>query len=95
MAREGSHPEPWEYVRVAMVLVIVEALELVVFYLDVLGRTALPLLLMLTVVQFALVALWYMHLKFDSRYFSWLFVCGMILAAAIFIAAWATLDILL
>lgn len=94
-ARERAHPQPLEYVQVAIALVVVEVLEVVVYYLDVLGGAALPILMGLTIVQFALVAMWYMHLKFDSRFFSWLFVLGMILAAAVFIAAWSTLDILL
>jgi hypothetical protein len=45
-----------------------------------------PTLLTLSAVKFALVAMFYMHLKFDSRIFSWLFVVPMILAAAVILA---------
>ena len=83
--REAVHPGPWEYVRVAMGLAVVETLEVVVFYSDMLGRAALPILVALTVIQFSLVAMWYMHLKFDSRLLSTLFVGGIVLALALFL----------
>jgi hypothetical protein len=34
--------------------------------------------------KFALVALWFMHLKFDSRLFRRLFVAGLLIALAVF-----------
>ena len=45
-----------------------------------------PTLLTLSTVKFALVAMFYMHLKFDSRLFSWLFVVPMIVIATIVLA---------
>ena len=86
----GGHPGPAEYVMVAVALGVVEALELVVYYLDVLGDAALPIMLLLTVIQFALVAMWFMHLKFDSRLFSGFFVGGMLLAGAVFVVVLVT-----
>ena len=89
---ERAHPGPAQYVGVAGVMGVVEVLELVVYYLDLLGDSALAWLLILTVVQFGAIAMWYMHLRFDSRTFSTLFVGGLILAAAIFIVVLATLG---
>jgi|SRR3990172_5822338 len=89
---ETSHPGPMEYVMVAAALFVLEALELVAYYADFLGAAALPIFLLLTVIQFAMVAMWYMHLKFDSRTFWQLFVGGMILAGAIFVVVLATLG---
>jgi len=43
-------------------------------------------LLVLSALKFTLVAMFYMHLKFDHRLFSWLFVVPMILMALIVIA---------
>jgi len=87
-----GHPDPAEYVRVALGLVVLELLELVVFYFDALGDSALAFLLLLTVLQFALVAMWFMHLRFDSRLFSMLFVGGLILVAALFMIVLASLG---
>ncbi|OGO51255.1 MAG: hypothetical protein A2148_09440 [Chloroflexi bacterium RBG_16_68_14] len=87
-----GHPGPASYVRVAVGLGIVEALELVVYYAAGEGEAGLALLLLLTVVQFALVALWFMHLRFDSRVFSTVFVGGLVLAGALFVVVLATLG---
>jgi len=43
-------------------------------------------LLTLSALKFALVVMFYMHLKFDHRLFSWLFVVPMALAAAVILA---------
>ncbi len=45
-----------------------------------------PKLLTLSAVKFGLVAMFYMHLKFDHRLFSWLFVVPMIIAAFVILA---------
>ena len=46
-------------------------------------------LIILMVVKFALVVLWFMHLKFDSRLYLRLFVAGLVLALAVFSVAFA------
>ncbi len=45
---------------------------------------------MLAVVKFALVVLWFMHLKFESRLFMRLFVTGLVLALTLFAVVLAT-----
>jgi hypothetical protein len=40
---------------------------------------------MLSIAKFAMVVLWFMHLKFDANVFSVLFVSGMALTFAVFI----------
>jgi len=67
----------------------VEVLEIIVYYAGVLGDSSLSFLLLLTVVQFALIAMWFMHLRFDSRLFSGLLVGGLTLALALFIVVLA------
>lgn len=75
---ESHHASPgWlQYVLIAVVLAVVTLIELWAANLTA-YRT--PILLALTVLKASLVALWYMHLKFDSRLYSVLF------AGAIFI----------
>ena len=86
---EGAHPGASGYVRVAMTMAAVEVLEIIVYYAGVLGDSSLSFLLLLTVVQFALIAMWFMHLRFDSRLFSGLLVGGLTLALALFIVVLA------
>jgi cytochrome c oxidase subunit 4 len=81
-----GHPGAKEYIAIAMVLTVLTAIEVAVFYIPSMRPMLVPTLLTLSAVKFALVAMFYMHLKFDSRIFSWLFVMPMILAALVILA---------
>ncbi len=78
------HPGPRQYVAVAIILAIVTAIEVAIYYITVLGDLLVPLLLGFSFMKFALVVLWFMHLKFDSRLFRRLFVAGLLIALAVF-----------
>ena len=84
----GEHPHPGakEYLAIAVVLTVVTAIEVAVFYIPSMKPVLVPTLLVLSAFKFALVAMFYMHLKFDHRLFSWLFVVPMALAALVIIA---------
>jgi cytochrome c oxidase subunit 4 len=79
-----SHPGPRQYVGVAIVLAVVTAIEVAIYYITALESFLVPFLLALSFIKFALVALWFMHLRFDSKLFRRLFVTGIILALAVF-----------
>ena len=87
-AREAEeldhHPQPRQYVKIAIFLAIVTALEVAIYYVDCVGGCLVPLLLAFAGVKFMLVALWFMHLRFDSRIFRRFFVTGIILALTVF-----------
>ena len=85
-ATGGDHPTPKMYVMVAMTLSAITAIEVAVFYVTWLGRGIIPVLAILSVVKFALVAMFYMHLKYDARLFSTFFVGGLALAFAVVLA---------
>ena len=69
------------YVKIAIFLAIVTAIEVVFSYTqDQLGALFLPGLLLLMAIKFFMVLLYFMHLKFDSKLFSLMFYIGMILA---------------
>ena len=92
--RQGAHPTPWTYFKVAFTLAALTGLEVGVFYLDALEPMFLPIFLILSVAKFALVVLFYMHLKFDSRLFSTLFVGGLLLAIAVGVTLMALFQVL-
>ena len=77
---EEHHPSPMTYFTVAMILSVITAIEVVVFYFTWLGKGIIPILAILSGAKFALVAMFYMHLKYDSKLFSWMFVGGFVLA---------------
>lgn len=80
------HPGPAEYVRIAVILAVVTMVEVAIYYIEGLRAVLVPSLLVLSALKFALVALWFMHLKFDSRLFSAFFTVPLAGAAAVLIA---------
>jgi cytochrome c oxidase subunit IV len=88
--RAVAHPTPGDYVRIGVGLALVTLLEVGLYYIPGLPNAVLMgSLIILMVVKFALVMLWFMHLKFDSRLYLRLFVAGLLLALAVFSVAFA------
>ena len=76
-----GHPTAGQYFRIAVILCAITAVEIGIFYLEFIGHWMIPILFTLSACKFALVAMYYMHLKFDL--FTYLFVGGFILAACV------------
>ena len=92
--REGAHPTAATYIKVALTLAALTAIEFGVFYLEMPNLVLITVFLLLSLVKFALVILFYMHLKFDSRLFSGVFIGGLVLAIAVSIALMAIFQVL-
>lgn len=58
-------------------------MEVAAVYVSALGGVLIPILLVLSATKFAIVAMYFMHLKFDSKLFSALFVGGILLTSGI------------
>ncbi len=93
---EPAHPTPGTYAKIGLVLFVLTALEVGLYELTYgehagsLGQSLapffIPLLLALSAVKFALVAMYYMHLKGDSKLFSGVFVFPLIIATVVILA---------
>jgi cytochrome c oxidase subunit IV len=81
-----EHPGTMTYVVVGIALAILTALEVAVIYIPALDSVVVPILLALTSAKFALVVMFYMHLKMDNRIFTWVFVAPGILAVFLVVA---------
>jgi cytochrome c oxidase subunit IV len=93
-AEDAGHPEPRQYVVVAVVLAVVTAMEVALFYVDFLpSAVVVASLLVLMALKFALVVLWFMHLRFDSAIYKRLFVAGLALALSVFIIVLVTFGV--
>ena len=90
-AHEG-HPSPSQYIMVGLILGVVTAVEVAVYYVDALEGALLGILMVLSAMKFILVALWFMHLRFDNRLFSIFFAGGVVLAVLLFIIVLSTLG---
>jgi cytochrome c oxidase subunit IV len=89
-----AHPSPFQYVLIGVVLVVVTALEVGLYYLedDLADGLIVVLLLVLALMKFVLVASWYMHLKTDKRIFRRFFVIGIVGSIALYVIVLATLH---
>ncbi len=92
-ARQGAaaevhtgHPTPRTYFIVAMILSSITAVEVAIFYATWLGHGIIPVLAILSTVKFAMVVMFYMHLRYDARLFTSLFVGGLALAFSVVFA---------
>ncbi len=81
-AEEHGHPGAAEYIRIALILAAITAVEVGVYYIEGLRPIIGPILVTLSAAKFSLVVMFYMHLKFDHRLFSGMFLFG--LATAVF-----------
>jgi cytochrome c oxidase subunit IV len=86
---EHAHPGPAEYVKIAIILAVITAAEVAIYYFDLNKLTLVAGLLVMSAAKFALVAAFFMHLKFDNKLFSTFFVGGMVMAIAAFVAVLA------
>ena len=84
------HPSPRQYVNIGILLAVITALEVAIYYVPALEDLLVPFLIAFALVKFVLVASWFMHLRFDSRLFRRLFVSGIILAMVVFAVALVT-----
>jgi cytochrome c oxidase subunit 4 len=81
----GSHPTDSQYILIALILSALTAIEVAISYIKSLGDAAAPLLLILAATKFAMVAAFFMHLKFDNRVLRRLFLTGIILAIIVYV----------
>ena len=87
-----AHPSDAFYIKVALGLALVTAIEVVLYY-KTLGAANNYALLFLSAIKFVAVVAFFMHLKFDNRVLRRLFVTGFILACFVYVAYMLTLGV--
>jgi cytochrome c oxidase subunit 4 len=83
---EQAHATTATYLRIAAILVMITLIEVGIFYVPTFQAVLVPVLLVLSTVKFALVVMFYMHLKFDNRFFAFLFGGPLLLALAVVVS---------
>ena len=93
---EHSHPGPGLYVKIGVILFVLTALEVATYEIGynhahagfgaLLNPVVIPVLLVLSAAKFALVAMFYMHLKQDSKVFTSVFVFPLLIASVVIVA---------
>ena len=80
-----SHPSDLKYIKVAIILGILTALEVATYFWESAEASTLAIVLVpLMVVKFAIVAGYFMHLKFDSPLFTRMFGAGLAFAVVVY-----------
>jgi cytochrome c oxidase subunit 4 len=81
----GSHPDVKQYVMIAVVLVIVTALEIATSYVNTHHTNWIIIALgAMAIVKFVLVTGWYMHMKSDHPLFRRFFIVGIVGACVVY-----------
>jgi cytochrome c oxidase subunit 4 len=88
---EHAHPGELTYIKVAVTLAIITAIEVAIWYIDWLHENNLlvPALLVLSAIKFVAVVGFFMHLRFDARLFTYIFASGLAVALSIILALMA------
>jgi cytochrome c oxidase subunit 4 len=87
MGEVHEHPTWTQYKWVAIILTVITGLEVWVYYTPLQNSPIfVPLLLIMSAVKFAIVVLFYMHLRYDHKLFKALFTGPLIIAMSTLIA---------
>lgn len=88
-----AHPTAATYVKIAVILFVLTALEVGAYEVSHRDLALTPLvkpilyeiLIVLSAIKFALVGMFYMHLKTDSKLLSWVFCFSLAIAAVVIV----------
>ena len=76
----GDHPTTGFYWMIGIILAVLTFVEVAVYYIAAFEPVEVPLLVVLSTAKVILVMMYFMHLKFDSRVFTWVLMAGVVLA---------------
>ena len=82
-AHEGGHLDARGYIKVALFLAVITIVEVAVYYIEAFHGVLPWILVVLSAVKFATVVGFFMHLKFDSKLFTFLFLGGLLIAGSV------------
>ena len=87
-----EHASVATYLKVALVLTALTGIEVGAIYIRALTPILIPTLLVLSLAKFSLVVLFFMHLRYDTRTLSFIFVGPLLIALAVFLAVIALIG---
>jgi cytochrome c oxidase subunit 4 len=83
-AKTHEHPKERIYVVVALWLALITGVEITISYIKMPDPVKIAALLVLSVIKFAAVVGYFMHLKFDNPALRKPFITGIILAGTVY-----------
>jgi cytochrome c oxidase subunit 4 len=87
-AHEHAHPGERVYIEIAAILAAITIVEVAIYYIQWVHDKGIlvPALIAMSAVKFTTVVSYFMHLKFDDRRLTYIFVTGLIFAFCILMA---------
>jgi cytochrome c oxidase subunit 4 len=85
---EHEHPTAATYIKVGVILTLITVVEVWAYYVPafVASRAFVPSLLIMSAAKFAIVVMFYMHLKYDHKLFRALFTGPLAIAFVTIVA---------
>jgi cytochrome c oxidase subunit 4 len=93
-AGHGVHPSERKYVVIAIFLAAITGIEVALYYTSLSQGVTNGLLLFFAAIKFSTVVMYFMHLKFDNRILTRLFVSGFILATFCYVTVLGMFGVL-
>jgi cytochrome c oxidase subunit 4 len=87
-----GQPTAQVYIQVGAILAVITALEVAIYYTNLIQGLLISALLALSAMKFVLVVLWFMHLRFDTKLFTVLFGGALAGVLALFMVVLVTLG---
>jgi cytochrome c oxidase subunit 4 len=87
---QHTHPSDGTYIKVALILGFITGAEVATYYVDVSTELLLALLMPMMIAKFAIVAAFFMHLRFDSKLFRYFFITGLTFATVCYLIVLTT-----
>jgi cytochrome c oxidase subunit 4 len=92
----AEHPTPAQYWKIAVILAVLTAIEVALFYINQtleLGGLNTVLLISLAALKFVIVVGWFMHLRFEKTLLSRFFTAGFVLACGCYLVVLSALGV--
>lgn len=95
-AEHRAHPSPAQYWKIAVLLAVLTAFEVAMFYINrtlELGALNALILITLAALKFVIVVGWYMHLRFENSTLRRFFTAGAVLAMGLYTVVLSALGV--
>ena len=90
---QKTHPSDWTYIKVALILGVLTAIEVSTYYWEKASTGALVAVLFpLMIIKFGVVVAYFMHLRYDNPLFRSVFVFGLVLAVVVYLIAMTAMQ---
>ena len=85
-----DHPSDLKYIKIALILAALTLIEVLTYTFGMEGAALMAVIFPIMIVKFVVVAGYFMHLKFDSKVFTTMFVAGLGFAVVVYVVMLTT-----